>query len=70
MRTARIRPTESEALPGANGTTMVTGRDGQACAIADDVATATVTAAIARRRMRRFTNMFEFSRDGRPPGGP
>src|ERR1700733_11528671 len=34
-RAPRIRPTVSEALPAANGMTMVTGRVGQSSAAAD-----------------------------------
>jgi hypothetical protein len=34
MRAARIHPSVSEALPALNGTTMVTGRIGQLCAVA------------------------------------
>ena len=32
-----MRPTTSDALPGANGTTSVTARLGQSCACADGV---------------------------------
>src|ERR1700730_37939 len=57
-RAARMRPTVSEALPAANGTTNVIGRVGQfwvgrVCAIADEDASAIVRAAIERRRLKK-----------------
>ena len=51
---ARMRPTVSEALPAANGTTNVIGRVGQfwvgrVCAITDEDA----SAAIERHRLKK-----------------
>ena len=53
-----MRPTVSEALPAANGTTNVIGRVGQfwverVCAITDEDASAIVSAAIERHRLKK-----------------
>src|SRR5260370_15950429 len=57
-RAARMRPTVSEALPAANGTTNVIGRVGQfwvgrVCVITDEDASAIVSAAIERHRLKK-----------------
>ena len=49
-RTLRMRAMLSEALPAANGTTIVSGRIGQSCAVASCTATAdAITAAMVRK---------------------
>src|SRR5258708_7755539 len=53
-----MRPTVSEALPAANGTTNVIGRVGQfwvgrVCAITAEGASAIVSAAIERHRLKK-----------------
>src|SRR5437879_2281831 len=50
-RPPRIRATVSEALPAANGTTMLTGRTGQTCAAAGMIAAANATAPVMRLLM-------------------
>src|SRR4051812_30938070 len=52
MPAARMRPTVSDALPAANGTTMLSGRDGQssARAVSDEAANAQAAANVMPRR--------------------
>src|SRR5882757_9896498 len=52
MPAARMRPTVSDALPAANGTTMLSGRDGQSSAetVHDETVSAEAAAMMARKR--------------------
>src|SRR4051812_14346452 len=60
MPAARIRPTVSDALPAANGTTMLSGRDGQssARAVNDDAVKADAAASrMPRKRAGIFSSL-------------
>ena len=55
-RAPRMRATVSEALPAANGTTMVTGRVGQFCAV-QGVAPTTAMASSRNRQRANFMGL-------------